>query len=70
VLDWPGKRTVEMQFLAPGNRRIGKIQSVELLGHKGNIDWEHHPDGLRVNFPQKKPCDFACCLKIRLSAED
>jgi len=59
VLDWPGKRTVEMAFLAPGNHRIGKIESVTLLGHDGAIDWEHHPDGLRVNFPAKKPCEFA-----------
>jgi alpha-L-fucosidase len=66
VLDWPGKRTVEMQFLAPGNHRIGEIKSVELLGHDEPIQWEHHPDGLRVVFPQKKPCDFAYCLKIHL----
>jgi len=48
-----------MAFLAPGNHRIGKIESVTLLGHDGAIDWEHHPDGLRVNFPAKKPCEFA-----------
>ena len=55
-----------MQFLAPGNHRIGEIKSAELLGHNGDIQWEHHPDGLRVTFPQKKPCDFAYCLKIHL----
>jgi alpha-L-fucosidase len=55
-----------MQFLAPGNARIGRIQSVELLGHKGDVQWEHHPDGLRVTFPKQKPCDFAYCLKIHL----
>jgi len=66
VLDWPGRRTVEMQFLAPANHRIGKIKSVELLGHKGEVKWEHHADGLRVNFPQKKPCDSAYCLKVHL----
>jgi alpha-L-fucosidase len=57
---------VEMAFLAPGNQRIGKIHNVELLGHDGPVKWEHHPDGLRVWFPPKKPCDFAYCLKIRL----
>ncbi len=67
VLDWPGsKRYVEFMFLAPGNQRIGKIHSVELLGHDGKVKWEHHPDGLRVTFPEKKPCDFAYCLKIHL----
>ena len=66
VHDWPGKRTVEMAFLAPGNHRIGRIESVELLGHPGKIQWEHHPDGLRVQFPPRKPCEAAYCLKIRL----
>ncbi len=66
VLKWPGKRPVEMAFLAPGNQRIGEIKSVELLGHAGTVDWEHHPDGLRVTFPPKKPCEFAYCLKIHL----
>ena len=66
VLDWPGKRNVEMAFLAPGNHRIGKIKSVELLGCDGEIKWEHHPDGLRVWFPKEKPCDFAYGLKIHL----
>jgi alpha-L-fucosidase len=66
VLKWPGKRPAEMTFLAPGNQRIGKIQGVELLGHDGPVKWEHHPDGLRVWFPAKKPCEFAYCLKIHL----
>lgn len=66
VLDWPKGRTVEMPFLAPGNNRIGKIKSIELLGYGGELKWEHHLDGLRVNFPKEKPCEFAYCLKIYL----
>ena len=64
VLDWPKKRPVELQFLAPGNERIGKISSVTLLGHPGPLQWEQHPDGLRVTFPNQKPCEFAYGLKI------
>ena len=48
------------------NQRIGEIQSVQLLGYGGDIEWEHHPDGLRVVFPLKKPCEFAYGLKIHL----
>jgi alpha-L-fucosidase len=55
-----------MQFLAPANDRIGEIKSVELLGYKGKVKWEHHPDGLRIDFPKEKPCEFAYCLKIHL----
>jgi hypothetical protein len=56
--------TRKMHILAPGNHRIGEIKSVELLGHDEPIQREHHPDGLWVVFPQKKPCDSAYCLKI------
>jgi alpha-L-fucosidase len=68
LLDWPPKNKpfVELTFLAPGNTRVGEIQSVELLGHDGDIQWEQHPDGLRVTLPKEKPCDFAYCLKIHL----
>ena len=55
-----------MDLLAPGNHRIGKIRSVELLGHDGNLQWEHHAGGLRLLFPKEKPCGFAYCLKIHL----
>ncbi|MBI9017306.1 MAG: alpha-L-fucosidase [Phycisphaerae bacterium] len=66
VLDWPGKKPAVMSFVSPGNTRIKEIKSVELLGYDGKIDWEFHPDGLTVNFPKDKPCEFAYCLKIHL----
>ena len=68
VLKWPpnNKEYVEFALLAPGNRRISGIQSVEMLGHTGDLVWERHPDGLRVTFPAERPTDFAHCLKIHL----
>jgi len=67
VLDWPGsKRDVIFPFLAPMAYRIGAIESVELLGHDGPIDWEQAPDGLTVRYPEKKPCEFAYALKVLL----
>ena len=68
VLKWPPKNKdyVELALLAPGNRRIGEIQSVEMLGHEGELVWERHPDGLRVTFPERQPTDYAHCLKIQL----
>jgi len=66
VLAWPNKKPVVCELLAPGNYRIGKIQSVELLGHVGPVQWQQTPDGLEVSFPKEKPCDFAYCLKIHL----
>ncbi len=67
VLDWPKNgNTATMEFLAPMNARIGKIHSVELLGHQGELKWDHSGDGLIVTFPEKKPCKFAYCFKIHL----
>jgi len=67
VFDWLGhKRDVVFSMLAPTNYRIGKIESVELLGHRGPIQWEQAPDGLTVRFPQERPCDFAYTLKVLL----
>ena len=69
VLGWPPRNRpyVELTFLAPGNHRLDSIQSVEMLGHDGDLKWKHHPDGLRVTFPNEKPCDFAYGLKIHLA---
>jgi len=65
VMDWPKKTgTATMEFLAPTSERIGKITSVELLGHKGDLKWEQNGDGLIVTFPKDKPTNYAHCLKI------
>lgn len=69
ILGWPpkNKRQVELSFVSPGNTRIGEVQSVKMLGHDGDLDWQQHPDGLRVTFPEVKPCDFAYGLKIHVA---
>jgi len=60
LLEWPG-RTVTIKSLA--NLKIG---SVSLLGHKGKLGWKPGADGLTVNLPEAKPCDYAYTLKIAL----
>ena len=70
VLDWPRqKKPVIFGMLAEMNYLVGKITSVELLGHEGKLDWQQTPDGLAVRFPKERPCEFAHALKIPLSAE-
>ena len=65
LLDWPGKgRTVTLQFLAPGNSRIGKVTGVSMIGSTETISWEQHPDGLMIDMPATKPCEHAVALKI------
>jgi alpha-L-fucosidase len=42
----------------------GKIETVELLGHKGALLFTQDADGLKVQMPADKPCDYAYALKI------
>jgi hypothetical protein len=39
---------------------------VELLGHKGKVDWKQDESALSVEMPPQKPCDYAVTLKIVL----
>ena len=37
---------------------------MELLGHKGKLQFTQSASGLVVTLPAEKPCDFACTLKV------
>ena len=65
---WPGETAV-IASLATGkalNGTIpaGKIASVSLLGTPGNLKFTQDADGLKVQLPAEKPCDYAWSLKI------
>ncbi|MDR2534074.1 MAG: alpha-L-fucosidase [Tannerellaceae bacterium] len=53
-----------VRSLTPENIGSAKIQSVRLLGSDDNIEWELTPDGLKVKFPDKMPCSYACSIRI------
>lgn len=63
VMAWPGEQVV-IRSLAEGKAPEGKIEKVELLGHKGNLVFTQDAEGLKVKFPADKPCDVAYALKI------
>ena len=44
--------------------RHGEDRRRRLLGHSGPLKWTHDADGLVVDLPEKKPCDYAVALKI------
>lgn len=67
VMDTPKLGSeVTLELLTEMNARVGKIQSVELLGHDGTLKWEAHPDGLKVILPEKLPSNFVHCLEITM----
>ena len=40
------------------------ITTVELLGHKGMLEFTQGADGLKVKLPDAPPCKYAYALKI------
>jgi len=67
-LDWPAEdRTILVRSLAAG-QAPDKIGSVRLLGFGGSLKWERAPEGLKVELPEKKPCEYANVLKISREA--
>ena len=62
-LDWP---TGELVIPALGEGKVteGKIERVELLGNNGGLDFTRDAAGLRIKFPDRKPCDVAWTVKI------
>ena len=62
-LAWPTNDPV-VPALGEGKGLEGKITKVELLGHKGELEFTQDASGLKVNFPAEKPCDYCYALKI------
>ena len=65
ALGWPPDGQITVKSLAaPANPGGNRIKQVELLGHRGKLQFTQTANGLVVTLPAVKPCDFACTLKI------
>jgi len=64
VLDWPGEQLI-VKSLASGSKLEARpVASVQLLGSKEALKWAQDPDGLKIQLPQAKPCDYAYAFRI------
>jgi len=68
ALDWPGEKAV-IKSLAPKGRTWAglypsEIVSITMLGDGKDLKWEITKDGLVVDTPKSKPCDYAFTFKI------
>ena len=63
VMDWPGAQAAVPSLM----ESAGKIENVELLGHKGKLKWTQGANGLAVELPGEKPCEHAITLKIAIA---
>jgi alpha-L-fucosidase len=62
VMGWPEKETV-IKPLGANNAGM-KVANVALLGFKGKLQWTQEAEGLKVQMPSARPCDYAITLKI------
>jgi alpha-L-fucosidase len=68
ALDWPGENVL-IKSLAPSGRSWGglypsEIVSITMLGDGQPLKWEMTKEGLVVETPKAKPCDYAFVFKI------
>jgi alpha-L-fucosidase len=63
LMAWPGEKAVVTSLGSSPNLK-GKIATVELLGHKGTLKFTQDGQGLTVEMPPEKPCEYAFALKI------
>lgn len=65
VLDWPGaNEVVTVENITLTNMRMKPVKAVSLLGYAGEINWEQHPDGLKITMPEEDPGEFAYAFKL------
>jgi len=61
--NWPGAEAL-ITSLGDSQKLDGKIQTVTLLGHEGQLDFTQDAAGLKVKLPGTAPCNYAYTLKI------
>jgi alpha-L-fucosidase len=66
ALAWPqdGKLTIKSLASGAANTKAD-IKAVELVGSAAQLKWQRGKDGLHVELPAEKPCDYAFSLRIR-----
>jgi alpha-L-fucosidase len=68
VLDWPDEKAV-IKSLAPKGRTWAglypsEIVSITMLGDGRELKWEMTKNGLAIETPKSKPCNYAFTFKI------
>ena len=64
VMGWPEKEAVVKALGLASPQNPGKIRSVELVGHKGELKWKQDESGLKVEMPVEKISDVGITLKV------
>jgi alpha-L-fucosidase len=65
VMGQPRFRTVIRSLATDTALRVGRVTSVELVGHDGTIEWTQDASGLTVSVPEELPSRHAVAFRIR-----
>ena len=65
VLDWPKEKELVIRSLKEGNGMYtSEIESIQLLGNEGNLQFKKDADGLKITLPKEKVGNHAFAFKI------
>jgi alpha-L-fucosidase len=59
-------RPEQRAVIASLRTTAGRVQNVELLGHRGKLTWTQTESDLQVDLPEQLPTPHAVALKIAL----
>jgi alpha-L-fucosidase len=65
VMGGPEFRAVIRSLATDTALRVGRVTSVELLGHDGKLEWSQDQSGLSVSVPDQLPTKHAVAFRIR-----
>jgi alpha-L-fucosidase len=65
VMGQPEFRTVIRSLATDTALQVGRITSVELVGHDGKLAWTQDPSGLAISVPGALPAKHAVAFRIR-----
>jgi alpha-L-fucosidase len=64
VMGWPEREAVIPALAIGGKLEVGRIRGVELLGHRGKLQYAQDERSLRITLPPEKPSEHAVAFKI------
>ncbi len=68
VLNWPDEKLLVKSLAPKGDTWAGlypsEISSVTMLGDGKELKWKMTKEGLEIEPPKTKPCDYAFAIKI------
>ncbi len=62
-LAWPADGKLTIESLTKGEPAVS---DVSLLGHQGKLAWQQTDEGLIIDLPEKKPCEYAFSFRIKV----